>query len=437
MDIPALIIVATGILVFGLFSRRLESTILTPPILFTLFGLAVSEYGLGLIDGPAGSEALFLLAEITLVLVLFSDASRIDIKALRKELGLPVRLLAIGMPLTIIFGGFLALVMFSEISLWEALLIGAILAPTDAALGQAVVSSPIVPQRIRQALNVESGLNDGIALPLVMIFAALASMSMGGQRTTGEWTQFVLMQVTLGPLVGIVVAYAGARFILFATGRGWINSSMQRISGLAIACLCYAVAHEVGGNSFIAAFVGGMTLGNTLGHTCESMHEFIEAEGQMLMLGVFLLVGMGVTWPVLSEANVTIILYSALSLTVIRIIPVAIAMAGTGLRMPSVGFLGWFGPRGLASILFVLVVLGDVQLGHPSVVFNVVITTVLLSILLHGLTAVPGAQWYGRMVEGNAENCENELIPVTEHRLRQTLTLPAHTEKTGESASDS
>ena len=421
----ALIIVATGVLAFGLISRRLESTVLTPPILFTLFGLAVSEHGLGLIDGPMSSEALHLLAEITLVLVLFGDASRIDVKALRKELGLPVRLLAIGMPLTIALGGLLALVLFSDLSLWEALLIGAILAPTDAALGQAVVSSPIVPQRIRQALNVESGLNDGIALPLVMIFGALASMAMGGQRSASEWTQFVLMQVTLGPLVGVVVAYVGARLLLVATNRDWINGSMQRISGMAIACLCYAVAHEVGGNSFIAAFIGGMTMGNTLGHTCESMHEFIEAEGQMLMLMVFLLVGMGVTWPVLAAADGSVFLYSALSLTVIRMVPVFIAMTGTGLRMPSVVFLGWFGPRGLASILFVLVVLGDVVLGHPSLVYTVVITTVLLSIFLHGVTAVPGASWYGRMVEADADNCEHELQPVTEHRLRQRVSASA------------
>lgn len=415
----SLIIVAVGILGFGLVSRRLEVTVLTPPLLFTAFGFALSDSGFGVMHGPMDSGVLFLLAEITLVLVLFGDAARIDLRALRKELGLPVRLLAIGLPLTIALGGLCAFVLFGELALWEAMLIGVILSPTDAALGQAVVSSKAVPQRIRQALNVESGLNDGIALPLVMIFAALASMSMTEQRSTGEWTEFVLLQVTLGPLVGVVIAYVGASLMLWSIRRDWISESMHRISGLAVAFLCYGVAHEVGGNGFIAAFVGGMTMGHRMGDMCHSMHEFIEAEGQMLMLGVFLLVGLTMTGPVLDALDGRTVVYSLLSLTAIRMVPVALGMLGTGLRAPSVGFLGWFGPRGLASLLFVLVILRDVELVHSSVVFTVVMTTVLLSILLHGVTAVPGAAWYGRIVSQRPEACEHELKQVTEHRLRR------------------
>jgi NhaP-type Na+/H+ or K+/H+ antiporter len=362
-------------------------------------------------------RVIHVLAELTLVLVLFGDAARIDLRALRNEIGLPVRLLGIGMPLTIISGALVAKLLLPGLMWLEAAALGAILAPTDAALGQAVVSTPSVPLRIRQALNVESGLNDGIALPVVLIFAALASMGGGEERTASEWVWFAALQVTLGPLAGVLVAWVGGRLITWSENRQWMDSRFARLAGISLALLSFACAEQVGGNGFIAAFVAGLTLGNAQRGQCEYLYEFLEAEGQLLALLVFLLLGLSLAWPAIAQSDGRIWLYAVLSLTVVRMIPVAISMIGSKLRLPSVVFLGWFGPRGLASLLFAILILERAALPHGDLVFNVVILTVLGSVFAHGMSAAPAARWYGQAVR-DVTHCPEEHKAVLEHPLR-------------------
>ncbi|MBZ0113210.1 MAG: cation:proton antiporter [Thermoanaerobaculia bacterium] len=417
MNGPALITIAIAILGFGLVSRRLEDSFVTPPIAFVALGLAAT--GLGFVDFHIDESSLDLLAELTLVIILFADASRIQLQRLKEGHDLPVRLLLIGLPLTILLGALVATSVFPELTLWEAALLAAVLAPTDAALGQAVVSSPLVPIRIRQALNVESGLNDGIALPVILLFLSACASAVPGLGGTAYWLRFALLQVTLGPLIGISVGWLGGHLVAGARRRGWMNTNFQHLAALGLALLAFAVANLVGGNGFIAAFCAGLALGNTVGDAVrESLNEFAEAEGQLLTLMVFLVFGAYLLPSTLGSELGPSVLYACISLTVIRMIPVSLSLIGTGLHWPTHLFLGWFGPRGVASILFGLLVVNESQLAVRHEIFATVLITVLLSVVLHGTTASIGAGWYARHTEAMDRDRSPEHQPVADIRTR-------------------
>ncbi len=409
MDSPGFAVIAAGVILFSLVSKRLQTTVITPPMVFMIFGLVVGSAVLGWADLDFGDGLIHGLAEITLIFVLFSDASRIDLRKLRRDHNLPVRMLLIGMPLTIAAGLVVALFLPLGLSLWEAALLAAVLAPTDAALGQPVVSSPLVPVRIRQALNVESGLNDGIALPVVLFFAALAGAAHAGEGGQ-NWILFGAAQIILGPLAGMVIGGVGALILDRAAAAKWIGESYEGVAILGIALLAFSCAEIIGGNGFIAAFVSGLVFGNSVRHRCTFVFEFLEAEGQLLVLIVFLIFGAAILPQVAGQIDWTIALYAVLSLTVIRALPVALSLVGSGVRAPTVGFLAWFGPRGLASILFALFVLEEVATPAAEQILVVTIVTAALSILAHGLTAAPAARWYGAMAQRMGECEENKPV---------------------------
>ncbi len=393
----SLLAVALAILAFGAISGRAERWPLTPPMFFIGVGWLASPQGLGLIHVDVSGSVFHTLAEMTLVVVLFTDASRIDLSCLRREGGLPFRLLGMGMPLTLALGTGVGLLLFPELSWIEAALLAAILAPTDAALGQAVVSNPLVPVRIRQTLNVESGLNDGIALPLVLVLAAFAGAT-EGETEAGYWLRFAGLAVTLGPAVGGVVGFLGAKGLEYGVANGWVNVAFQRLSALGLALLAFALAEVIGGNGFIAAFIAGLTLGNAGRNVCETLYEFGETEGQLLTLLVFLVFGAVMLPNALEHVGVTALVYAALSLTLVRMLPVALSLLGSGLKPASFAFLGWFGPRGLASILFVLIVVEEGLLANGPLLEGLVVLTVFASAMLHGATAYPLARRYGEFV---------------------------------------
>jgi NhaP-type Na+/H+ or K+/H+ antiporter len=413
-----LAILALALLGYGLISRRAERSPLTPPIVFVALGGLLGAGGLGWMELVIDAVILHDLAELTLILVLFTDAARIDLSCLRREESLPVRLLAIGMPLSIALGAAVALLIFPAFSLFETLLVAAILAPTDAALGQAVVSSPLVPVRIRQSLNVESGLNDGIALPLVLVLASFAAAGAGENGAPESWLRFAALQVTLGPLAGVAVGWLGAKLLGRAHERGDINGAFERLAALGVAVLAFASAELVHGNGFIAAFVAGLTLGNTTRHACEALYEFGEAEGQLLTLLVFLIFGATLVPSALPLMSVAVVAYALLSLSLVRMLPVAFCLMGTGLRPSSQLFLGWFGPRGLASILFLLLVVEEQMLPHGEALQAAVVTTVLISTLAHGVSAYPLARLYSQRLSSRGDADASEHQPAMEHPVR-------------------
>lgn len=411
MNPVAVLTIAIALLAYGLVSRRIQGSILTGPMLFAAFGFAVGPDGAGLVPLRVSHEGLHLLAEITLILVLFSDAANLDLRQLRRDHNLPVRMLTIGLPLSIMLGAALALGLLAGFSIWEALLLAAILAPTDAALGQAVITNPVVPVRIRQTLNVESGLNDGIAFPFVLVFATVATMADAGQQVS-DWVLFAIKQMGLGPLAGIAVGFVGAKLVAFCHRADWMSETAEGIVALALAFAAYQAAELIGGNGFISAFAAGLSFGNTLGRHCKFLFEFADAEGLFLILLTFMAFGSAMIPMALPDFNLVYLLYAVLTLTVIRMLPVSVALLGTGVSPVTSAFLGWFGPRGLASVLYVLVVLEGAEMPHKHEIFVICTLTIMLSILLHGFTAVPAARWYGRQSEAMGECEENR--PVSE-----------------------
>jgi NhaP-type Na+/H+ or K+/H+ antiporter len=393
-----LAVLASVIFLFGLVSRRLEGTFLTAPLVFVAAGVILGPAGLALVELKLDDHSVLLLGEIALAIVLFTDAARTNLSALRQNEVLPLRLLGIGMPLTIALGTFVATLVLTDLTFWEAAIVGTVLAPTDAALGQAVVNNPRVPIRIRQALNVEAGLNDGLSVPFLALFLTLA-VAEEELQSASYWIRFALEQVGLGVLVGVGVGLAGGWLVSWASKREWMTESFERLVLLALAIIAWALADQIGGNGFIAAFVGGLVVGPTVERVGEQLLRFTEAEGQLLNLSVFFVFGVLVIG-LIQPLSWQVALYALLSLSVIRMLPVAVSLAGTHLRSVSVLFMGWFGPRGLASIVLGLIVVSEAPLlaGREEIEL-VVALTVLFSVLLHGITAAPLSATYARRVE--------------------------------------
>jgi NhaP-type Na+/H+ or K+/H+ antiporter len=406
-----LMVLAVVVFAFGLVSRRLEGTVLTAPIVFVVAGFVLGPWGLGLVQFGLDSHTVLLVSEIALAIVLFTDAASTNPSSLRQNEALPLRLLGIGMPLTIVLGTIVAALVLTDLTFWEAAIVGVVLAPTDAALGQAVVSNPRLPLRIRQALGVEAGLNDGLSVPFLALFLTLAE-AQEEHLSADIWIRFALEQVGFGILVGVGIGLAGGWLVAWASQRGWMTDSFRRLALLALAIIAWALADQMGGNGFIAAFVGGLLIGPSVQRLGERVIRFTEAEGQLLSLSVFFIFGvlvLGAIQPLSWE----VALYALLSLTLIRMLPVALSLYGTHLRGVSVLFAGWFGPRGLASIVLGLIVVEEAPLlpGREEIE-AVVALTVLLSVLLHGVTAVPLSAVYARRVRGMEADAQEKQATV-------------------------
>jgi NhaP-type Na+/H+ or K+/H+ antiporter len=394
----SLALVALALLGVAAISHRLSATPVTPAMLFVAFGLLVGPKVLDGIDLSSTGSTVRVLAEATLALVLFTDASRIDLSQLRRTVGVPLRLLAIGLPLTLLLGAVAAAAVFGQLSVEEAVILAVVLAPTDAALGQAVVTEPRMPQRIRQGLNVESGLNDGICVPL--LFAAVAAADVESEISGGRSaTTLLVEEIGYGVLGGVAAGLLIAGIVAQAGRRDLIAPAWRQVIPAAGAALAYGIASALDGSGFIAAFVAGVVFRLALRRDPEELNELTEEVGAMLNGATLVLFGALLLGPALTELSWQLGLYSVLSLTLVRMIPVAIAMRGSRARPPTVGFLGWFGPRGLASIVFAVIVIEESRLPHEHLIVLAIYLTVGLSVLAHGLTAAPLAARYARWYE--------------------------------------
>ena len=396
------------IFLYSLVSARLERTYLTAPIVFTTAGILLFLVVPHLRDWKADEDLFLRVAEAGLVLLLFTDASRTDLGMLRSMVTLPARLLSVGMLLTILLGALLAVLVFPQLSLWEAGILAAILAPTDAGLGQVIVNSPRVPMRIRQALNVEAGLNDGLSVPFMLFFIALAEAGSEGPRAS--FAHFVVEQLGYGVAIGGVVGVVGGWFLGLAIRGKWIAGSFVPLAVATIPLLCAVASEAADASMFIAAFVAGLAV--QVGYKEAGKHslEFTEEWGQVFNLSIFFLFGglVAQKWRLCSAADV---LYAVVSLTVVRMLPVALALVGTRLSRATVLFMGWFGPRGLASIVLGAVYIEHAGLHHGGLAIRAaVMATVLLSIFAHGLSALPGMRWYAARLQALGPNApEHDL----------------------------
>jgi sodium/hydrogen antiporter len=415
-----LLVVAASLLGYALVSRRLALSPVTGPMVFTTIGLIVGDFGLGWFDLELDGEAASILIETTLVLVLFSDAARIDLRALRVSAALPTRLLGLGLPLTMVAGAIAAHLVLGLPAVAAALL-AATLAPTDAALGQAIVSDRRLPVRIRQTLNVESGLNDGIVLPVVTVLLVVAEASEQASMP-GGLVGFVAAQLVFAVAVGALAGGVGGVLLTRAVDRDRVERVYRQIGVLALALLAYAGATLIGGNGFIAAFVGGMVLGHVVGNDDRSdVQDFTEDESELLTVTTFLVFGAVLVGPLLTDVTWQVVLYVLLSLTVVRMVPVLLVLVGSQTRWESRLFLGWFGPRGLASILFTLLIAQDLADDEAvTTVLTAAVLTVLASVYAHGLTASPWSRRLAHVLAtGSAD--QPELVEVPELPARRRL----------------
>jgi NhaP-type Na+/H+ or K+/H+ antiporter len=310
--------------------------------------------------GPGEQQDSPHITELTLGLLLFSDASTVRLRDVEGDASLPNRLLFVGLPLTVLAGTLAAHLLLPDADWAPAALIATILAPTDAALGLAVVTNKDVPVRIRRALNVESGLNDGIVTPFVTLFIAVVASE--EDLSTHAWGLEALKQIGLAIVAAAAVGYAGGKLLVFAKDRGWTSEVSEQIAILALALLAYGGSVTIGGNGFVAAFAGGILFGAATRRSLERPGRFTETLGMCASFLVWSIFGALFVGELFThELPAAPIAYALLSLTVIRMVPVAVALIGTHLRPATVAFMGWFGPRGLASVVFTLIALEEFE----------------------------------------------------------------------------
>jgi NhaP-type Na+/H+ or K+/H+ antiporter len=389
-------------LIFSVVAPRLEKTWISEAIVFTVFGLVAGPLALGWLKISPTQETIRVLAELTLALVLFSDAAGANFNVLKKFSKLPVRLLMIALPLTIFLGYALAKWIFPGLSGFEAALLAVMLAPTDAALGNAVITNPAVPVKFREGLNVESGLNDGICVPILFVFLTLATDKAEGVRPGMMTATFLAEEIGIGVAVGVAITGAAVGMLRFARKRGWFSDVWEQVPVVATAFSCFAAAQALGGSGFIASFVGGLFFNARIHGPHETLLESAEGTGKVFSMITWVVFGAVVVEPTITHLTRDVLLYGVLSLTVIRMLPVFLVLFGTGMRSEAKLFTGWFGPRGLASIVFVVIVMNE-NLPGGDTLLHTVAFTVVLSIIAHGLTAVPWARAFGRR-EKLAEN---------------------------------
>ena len=383
-----LAIMALFVFLYSIASGGLERTPVNGAVVFTAFGLAVGPLGLGFLNPQSGAEGLRILAEMTLALVLFIDASNANLSVLKQHFRIPSRLLVIALPLIILLGFGFGVLVFDGLTLLEIAILATMLAPTDAALGKAVVTDERVPNNIREGLNVESGLNDGICVPILFVFLALAT----GANTEGSTSmlalELVAEEIGIGLIAGIGLAGIGAWLLRQAADRGWVTESWRQLPVVALAISCFTVAQILGGSGFIAAFVGGLLFGWIAKDHRHKLQLAAEGTGDTLALITWVVFGSIVVGQAVDDFNWQVVLYAVLSLTVIRMLPIFLVLAGINLRADEKLFIGWFGPRGLASIVFALIVLDEHLPGGGTIAMTVV-CTIILSVIAHGISAHP------------------------------------------------
>jgi len=421
MDIYFLGVGAAALGIYALVSRRLSRSIISGPMFFAAVGFVAVAVGLG--EEPTGdvTGVATVALEMTLALVLFTDAMATKISPGRDQAELPSRLLGFGMPLIILTGAVVAAVLFPEFDLVGVAIVATVLAPTDAALGAPVVSNTRVVARIRGALNIESGLNDGIALPFLLFFIAIGEAEDGANLFS-----LLFSAIGIAVIVGIGIGWVSARLIIASSERGWLQPIWRQIAVVTVPVVAYVVADELGGSGFIATFVGGLIFGRLLLKSYPDIANFAEDVAEVATMVAFMVFGALILQPRVGDFTWEILLYGLLSLTLVRMLPVAISMIGTHLRPPTILYMGWFGPRGLASLIFATVVLEEVDIPGTDLMVTIVTLTVALSILLHGITAYAGsnryADWYEQQEEDHDEMHESKDVDRIQQRRRISRT---------------
>ncbi len=388
-------ILALIIVSYALFAGKIEKGPISGPIVFLTFGLLLGPLAFHILNVKFNKEAYLIISEIALAIVLFHDASQTNLKILNYNKNFPIRLLLIGLPLSIIAGYFFGLAIFKNFNWVELALLSAALAPTDAALGEPVVTNKKVPSKIREALNVESGLNDGICVPIVLLLFALKSTTGDEDVNFAYGLRLFVEQIGIGVAVGIVMGWLGHFGVTFAIKKGWVEVAWKPVIIVMLAIATFSLAQATGGSGFIASFVGGLAFGRYYKQNKEELLESSSGYGKILSALVWIVFGSVITGYVFKHFTFEVLLYAIGSVTVIRIIPVLLVLMGTRINFYERLFIAWFGPRGLASIVFGSMILEE-ALPHGETVVVTICLTILLSVFAHGITATPMVNLFTR-----------------------------------------
>jgi NhaP-type Na+/H+ or K+/H+ antiporter len=398
MEESTVVVLALVIFAWAILAERLASRDLTGPLVLLVAGFLLGNASWGIVTVDIASSTVHRLAEVTLGLLLFADASKVHVTAARHDLRLTSRLLGVGLPLAIVAGTAAGVLLFPSLPLALAALLGASLAPTDAALSASVIADERLPGRVRRVLNVESGLNDGIATPVVTFCIAATASALGLAGHTYDDGFGAVGELAIGIAIGAAVGLCGGALVAVAHRRGWMQEGSRRLATLALAFIAFFVASEMGGNPFVAAFIGGLAFGAAAPRDAPTSSELTEQLGGLLSLVLWFVFGAGFVLPALEHLTVPIVVYAVLSLTVVRMAPVAISLVGAGQDRATTLFVGWFGPRGLASVVFALLAVEELGGGDPRVVtaLHAIALTILLSVVAHGISGRPLSGRYVR-----------------------------------------
>ena len=389
-----LAILALFIFVYSMVAGRIERSAISGPMVFVVAGFLIGPFGFGWLNGDATSSDLRTMADLTLALILFIDAANADMSVLKRQFRIPSRMLLLGLPGVIALGFGLAVLMFDGLSLYEAAILATMLAATDAALGKAVITNKAVPARIREGLNVESGLNDGICVPILLFFIALSvGEGHGGESVSA--IALVAEEIGIGMAVGMGLALVGTYLLRWCWKQGWVTEIWMQVTVVGLAIASFAIAQSLHGSGYIAAFTGGMLFGYLAKDATHKLVLAAEGTGETLALVTWMLFGAMVIGPAFQAFSWEVVVYALLSLTVIRVVPIFLSLGGLGESVSSRLFLGWFGPRGLASIVFAIIVI-NAEVPGGELLALVVICTVFMSLVAHGISANPLAKWLGK-----------------------------------------
>ncbi len=383
-------------------SGRLERSVISGPILFVTSGLLMGPLFLGWFDQDVSKVSFRVFADLTLAVILFTDAANADFSIIRSQIRIPVRMLIFGLPGVILFGTIVASIIFDVLSYFEAVILATILAATDAALGKAVITNKNVPARFREGLNLESGLNDGLCVPILFVFIALADGSGAEGGSALFSVKLVAEELGIGLLVGLSLSALSIRLLRWCLFRGWISRVWLQVTVVGLSIACFSVAQSIHGSGYIAAFTGGLYFGYKAKKATKKLVLTAEGIGETLALVTWMLFGAIVISHCIQHFTWSMVIYAILSLTFIRMFPIFIALVGTGESINAKLFLGWFGPRGLASIVFSIIVVNS-ELPGGRFIAMVVILTVFFSLITHGLTANPLARWLGKQERNEVE----------------------------------